>query len=133
LLPELLESQGKGVESTMNRNSSALISIGIAAGMIAAGIWYLYDHHIGLFYGAGRGLIRSGLMSGNGMGIAMIIFWLVLLVVLALVAFGGTSETRKRINKKRDAPDALEILKRRYARGEINKAEYETKRRDIQA
>ena len=117
----------------MNRNSSALISIGIAAGMIAAGIWYLYEHHIGLFYGAGRGLIRPGPMSGNGMGIAMIIFWLVLLVAVALLAFGGTSEMRKRINKEHDAPDAFEILKWRYAKGEINKAEYETKRRDIQA
>jgi len=116
----------------MNRNSSALVSIGIAAAMIAAGIWYLYDHHVGMFYGAGRGSIGPGMMVGNGMGIVMILFWIVLLAALVLVVSGAASGIRSRRNETSDA-DALEILKRRYARGEIDKAEYEAKRRDLKA
>jgi putative membrane protein len=117
----------------MNRNSSALVSIGIAAAMIAAGIWYLYDHHVGMFYGAGRGSIGPGMMAGGGMGIVMILFWIVLLVALVLVVSGAASGIRNRGSGTSDAADALEILKQRYARGEIDKAEYETKRRDLKA
>jgi putative membrane protein len=117
----------------MNRNSSALFAIGIAAAMIAAGIWYLYDHHIGMFYGAGRGLMGPGMMAGGGMGIVMVLFWIVLLVALVLVVSGAAAGIRNRGNQSTDASDPLEILKRRYARGEIDKAEYETKRRDLTA
>jgi putative membrane protein len=114
----------------MNRNTSTLVAIGIAAAMIAAGIWYLYDHHIGMFYGAGRGLIGPGMMAGGGMGIVMILFWTILLVALVLVVSGAASGFRNRGNTT-DASDPLEILKRRYAKGEIDKAEYETKRHDL--
>jgi putative membrane protein len=117
----------------MNRNSSALVAIGVAAAMIAAGIWYLYDHHIGMFYSAGRGSFGPGMMAGNGMGIVMILFWIILLVALILLVFGASSGIRHRGNQTTDASDPLEILKRLYARGEIDKAEYETKRRDLTA
>jgi len=115
----------------MNRNSSTIVSIGIAAAMIAAGIWYLYDHHVGMFYGVGHGSLGPGMMAGNGMGIVMILFWVILLVALVLVVSGAASGILNRRNETNDA-DALEILKRRYARGEIDKAEYEAKRRDLQ-
>jgi putative membrane protein len=117
----------------MNRNSSALVAIGIAAAMIAAGIGYLYNHHIGMFYGTGRGFIGPGMMAGGGMGIVMILFWAILLVALVLVVFGAASGIRNRGDQTTDASDPLEILKRRYARGEIDKAEYESKRRDLKA
>jgi putative membrane protein len=128
-----MKKGGKGVAQTMNRNSSALVAIGIAAAMIAAGIWYLYNHHIGMFYGAERGSIGPGMMAGSGMGIVMILFWIVILVALVLVVFGAASGIRNRGNQTTDATDAIEILKRRYARGEIDKAEYEAKRRDLKA
>jgi putative membrane protein len=117
----------------MNRNSSWLITIGISAAMIAAGIWFLYDHRSGMLYGAGRGLFGPGMMAGNGMGIVMILFWIVLLAALVLVASGAAKGIRSRRDEPGEAADALEILKRRYARGEIEKAEYETKRRDLEA
>jgi putative membrane protein len=117
----------------MNRNSSTLVAIGIAAAMIAAGIWYLYDRHIGMFYGGGRGFIGPGMMAGGGMGIVMILFWIVLLVALVLVVSGAASAGRSRSNQTTDSSDALGILKRRYAKGEIDKAEYEAKRRDLEA
>ncbi len=117
----------------MNRGSSALIAIGIAAAMIAAGIWYLVAHHIGMFYGAERGFMGPGMMAGGGMGIVMILFWSVLIVALVLVVLGSASGIRNRGHQTTAASDPLEILKRRYARGEIDKAEYETKRRDLKA
>jgi len=131
--PQNDENGGEGVTQTMNRNSSAFFAIGIAAAMIAAGIWYLYDHHIGMFYGAGRGLIGPGMMAGGGMGIVMILFWIILLVALVLVVFGAASGIRNRGDQTTDASDPLEILRRRYAKGEIDKAEYETKRHDLKA
>ena len=81
----------------------------------------------------------GGMMMG-GMGwvgmVFQIVFWIVLLVVLGLLikwllqgptrdqgqggAAGGGSQGR-----------ALEILKERYARGEIDKEEFEQKKRDL--
>lgn len=63
------------------------------------------------------------------MGIGMVIFWG--LVIGGIVALsrgvgspGGTGSSNQ--------PDSvLEVLKKRYARGEINKAEYEEKKKDL--
>jgi len=61
-------------------------------------------------------------------GIFMILFWaLIILGVAALVkwlAAGGGGE--------RGASRPLDILKERYARGEINREQYEQMRRDLE-
>ncbi|HEY3061951.1 MAG TPA: SHOCT domain-containing protein [Chloroflexota bacterium] len=70
-----------------------------------------------------------GWMAGVG-GLWMILgplLWLaaIALVVWAVTAvFGSRAETR---------PEAVEILKRRYAAGEITQAEFETARRALAA
>jgi putative membrane protein len=72
-------------------------------------------------------------MIGGGMGIVMIIFWVVLIGALVLLISGvihGIGGSPKRDD---DMQRPLEILKRRYARGEIDKAEYEDKRRSLSA
>jgi len=117
----------------MKRYSSALGIIGITVTVIAGGIWYLYSHHIGMFYGPGRGFLGPGMMMGSGMGIVMILFWIIVLVALVLVVFGAASGIRNRGDQTTNVSDPLEILKRRYAKGEIDKTEYESKRRDLQA
>ena len=63
---------------------------------------------------------------GIGMAVFMLVFWVLAAVGLVLglrwlVAQGGPSRT--------DA--ALDILRQRYARGEINKDEFEAKMRDL--
>lgn len=68
---------------------------------------------------------------GWGMlGIVQMLLWWVLVIlgiaVLAKWLFGGGPR-----RDERGADRALEILGERYARGEINKDEYEQKRRDI--
>jgi putative membrane protein len=59
--------------------------------------------------------------------IFMFLFWaLVIAGVVLLVRYLA------RLGRARGQEDsALEILKRRYARGEINKEEFEDKRRDL--
>lgn len=72
-------------------------------------------------------------MMGGGMGGWMVfnmIFWLLLVVGVVLLAVwavqkfvtGGSGKVEE---------SALDILKKRYARGEISREEYEEKKRDI--
>lgn len=52
------------------------------------------------------------------------------LIVWAIVAaVRSSSESKGSDSSKADS--ALEVLKKRYARGEINKEEYEEKKRDL--
>jgi len=64
------------------------------------------------------------------LGVAHMLLWWVLLilgiVVLGKWLFGGTSGAKQPPHQR-----ALEILAERYARGEINKEEFEAKRRDL--
>jgi putative membrane protein len=72
-------------------------------------------------------------MTGDGMGIWMLfslVFWILVLVGIVLLVVwvvqkavgGGAGRTER---------SALEILKKRYARGEISKEEFEEKKRDL--
>jgi putative membrane protein len=56
----------------------------------------------------------------------MILFWVVL-IVGAVLLFRWVSDQQK------TGKSALEILQERYARGEIQREEYEQKRRDLTA
>lgn len=78
------------------------------------------------------------MMGGYGMGdwgfgfggLLMILWWVLIIVgIVALVRWlagpsFGLSGTRE--------PTALDILKARYARGEIDREEFEQRRRDIE-
>jgi putative membrane protein len=71
-----------------------------------------------------------GWMAGMG-GLGMffgLLFWLALmaLIVWAVTALFGRSSSNAQT-------DALDILKRRYAAGEINQGEFETARRTLAA
>lgn len=111
----------------MNRNFSALFGVGIAAVLILCGIWYWPGHLFRVFHGMRHGFMGLGIMAGPGMGLAMMFLWIALIaaVVWALpTAF-------RRGQGQVPSSKALEILNQRYTEGEIDKAEYETKRRDI--
>ena len=78
-----------------------------------------------------------GMMGGWGMGwfggIFMMLFWV--LIIIALVFFirwlvrTGDNRVDKGVSQSR----ALEILKERYARGEINTQEFDEKRRLLES
>jgi putative membrane protein len=54
------------------------------------------------------------------------------IIILGLVIWGVVALVRYTVHTGHKGNDsALEILKNRYARGEINKAEYEEKKKDL--
>ncbi len=76
----------------------------------------------------GDGFGWGGMMVGGGL--AMIVFWggIILLVVL-LARWMGSGPRQGESHPPRQT--ALEILQERYARGEIDKAEYEERRKTL--
>ena len=68
-----------------------------------------------------------GLM-GSGFGFLFMIFFWILLVwgIVAAIRWIGGNGT---VANKEKSP--MEIIKERYARGEINKKEYEEKKKDL--
>ena len=77
-------------------------------------------------------MMTYGTMSG-GMGIWMlfgIIFWIVLIAGIVLLVIWAIQRTVGG-ETSRSVESALEILKKRYARGEISKEKFDEKKRDI--
>lgn len=77
-------------------------------------------------------MMPYGTMSG-GMGIWMffgVIFWFVLIAGIVLLGIWVIQRIAGG-EPGRPVESSLEILKKRYARGEISKEEFEVKKRDI--
>ena len=118
----------------MNKNVKTALIIGgvlIAILIIVPLIFGLIGGRQG--YGYGYGMMGPWMMGGFGgmwfMPIIMIVFWgLVIWGVVALVR-GVASPSNTGSSNQADS--ALEILKRRYARGEINKEEFEERKKDL--
>ncbi len=76
-----------------------------------------------------------GMMGGWGMGwfggIFMIVFWILILVGLVFVIRWLIQATGKKGESGQRGSRAMEILKERYARGEIDKAQFEAMKRDL--
>lgn len=72
---------------------------------------------------------------GDGMGWGFGGLWMILLVVAAVVAVAvllkGVSGSSGSIDSPREK-SPLDVLKERYARGDIGREEFEQKRRDLQ-
>ena len=117
----------------MNQKTSTLLSLGVSAVLIAAGIWLLYTFNAGMVMGRGRWGMGYHHMMGGGMGMVMTIFWVVLVSALVLLVSGAINGYRDSHTNHEGLRDPLEILKQRYARGEIDKIEYEDKRRSLSA
>jgi putative membrane protein len=83
----------------------------------------------------GPGMMGPGMMNwGYGMGwgwmIIMVVFWISVIVgIIFLIRWLVLSTDRGRGSKAEDS--ALEILQKRYAKGEINKEEFEEKKKDL--
>lgn len=75
-------------------------------------MWYNYGH-----------------MWGIGGGIMMFIFWVAIILIIAWAVKESGGSCHERFNKR----SALDILKERYAKGEIDKKEFEEKQKDLRA
>ncbi len=77
-----------------------------------------------------------GHMGSNGWGmmgfgmIGMSLFWILLIVAVILLVKGLWSSDTK--SGQRREKTALDILKERYARGEIDKTEFDQKKSDLE-
>lgn len=78
-------------------------------------------------YGHTDGMFSGGMFFGGGL--LMWIFWIILLVVIVYVL----KDIVGSVTKNSSSPsDALEILKQRFARGEIDEAEFEQRKKRLQ-
>jgi putative membrane protein len=71
------------------------------------------------------------MMWGNQgfMGVFMWIFWIAVIVGIVFLVRWIVQQTRSGQGKSEES--SLEILKKRYARGEIDKKEFEQKKKDL--
>jgi putative membrane protein len=84
----------------------------------------------GGYGGWGHGPGMMGGYGGGGWfgGIFMIVFWIVVIVGIVFLIRWLVQSTR---GGSGSGESALDILKRRYANGEINKKEFEQKKKDL--
>ena len=76
----------------------------------------------------------SGMMEGygHGMGFGMGWGWIIGLILLALIVWLVVRTTSQNLGTKAEVRDsALDVLRKRYARGEIDKQEFEEKKSDL--
>ncbi len=70
------------------------------------------------------------MLGGNEMMFGpMWLFWIFIIVGLVFLIKWGFQQNRD--NKVKIEENALEILKRRYVKGEIDKREFERRRKDL--
>jgi putative membrane protein len=85
----------------------------------------------GYEWGHGPGMMGWGYGMGWFGPIIMIAFWIAVIVGIVLLIRWLILSTRSVGQKPHHDDSALEILKKRYAKGEINKDEFEEKNRDL--
>lgn len=111
------------------------VKIALIIGGIILALLIILPVVFGLIWGwytGGWGMMGPGMMGGFGWMWLMPVFSIVLLglIIWAIVAsVRSLSESRGKDASKTDS--ALEVLKKRYARGEISKEEYEEKKKDL--
>ncbi len=69
----------------------------------------------------------SGMFFGGGF---MWIIWIILIIAVIYAVKAAMSSGSQQSNQSNETP--LEILKKRYARGEIDEQEYEQRRRELE-
>jgi putative membrane protein len=105
------------------------IILGLALASCLSILTIAYAHGPDEGYGMG-----PWMMWGHGMGwffpIIMLAFWIAVIIgIFFLVRWAISSANKDHGYKSQES--ALDILKKRYARGEINKEEFEERKKDL--
>jgi putative membrane protein len=85
----------------------------------------------GYEWGMGPGMMGGGYGVGWFGPLIMIAFWIAIIVGIVVLIRWLVISTRSTGQMTYHEDSALEILKKRYAQGEINKEEFEEKKRDL--
>lgn len=85
----------------------------------------------GYEWGHGPGMMGYGYGMGWFGPILTIAFWIAVIVGVVFLIRWLVVSTRTASHRAPAEDSALEILKKRYARGEINRQEFEEKRKDL--
>ena len=122
---------------TMTRSIWIVVAVLIGLGLLAGG--FLLSRNGWSVFGYGPGMMDGnfgfGMMNGFGFGgIFTILLWVVIIglgvwLISSLVSRANSQPP----SSLPPAESALDILKKRYARGEITKEQYDEMRRDLQA
>ena len=78
------------------------------------------------FYNGYGGWGAGSMMGWFGGGIVMILFWILFIGLIAWIAREASGR-----HSHHSSSSALDILKERYAKGEIDKEEFESKKKDL--
>lgn len=114
----------------MNKLNFAITSIII--GVLVAGAVFVARNYLSISWNDYSDYhMGSGMMGYGGMGIMMLVFWGLVLVVLILLISRLLQLNQGKFKDPADRPDAVELLKQRFAKGEINRTEFKEKMNDI--
>ena len=87
-----------------------------------------FPHH---GYGMDPGMWGWGYFMGWFFPIIMAAFWIAVIFAIIFLIRWLAASTSHRSRESRAGDSALEILKIRYSKGEINKEEFEQKKKDL--
>jgi putative membrane protein len=112
------------------------LSLCFGASMLLFGMLFPWNQALAQQRGYDGWGMGPGMMGNWGMGwfgmIFMMIFWVLVIVGLVfLIKWLIQSSRSGDGTASRGRSTALDILKERYARGEIDKAEFEEKKKDL--
>lgn len=93
--------------------------------------WHIFAQWRNPEWGMGPGMMYGGGGMGWFWGILMFAFWFAVMVISFLLIRYLSLLIRDRGRAGKGEESALEILRRRYAKGEIGKEEFEEKKRDV--
>lgn len=83
------------------------------------------------YYG-GQGPVRWGHMMYYGHGYGGIFMWILFLIVIGLLIYFVVQAQKTKGQTPPQDESHLDILKKRYAKGEITKEEYERIKKDLE-
>ncbi len=100
-----------------------IITILVVLPMVVGLIWGGQDY--------GDGMMGPGMMGGFGTMGFMAVIWIGVLGLIIWAVVAAVRRPGESGSLNQPADSALEILKRRYARGEINREEFEATKKDL--